>query len=91
MPYLYLELPLALVTALQAGAVVSLLSMGGAPLLGSRFALHGVLAAAVASLIDIGVVQMAGESVRWLYWASHGLRLLGATAGGLVVERGART
>ena len=59
--------------------------------LGSRFALHGVLAAAVASLIDIGVVQMAGESVPWLYWASHGLRLLGATAGGLVVERGART
>ena len=56
----------------------------------SRFVLHGALAALVASLIYIALTASMGASVPWLFWASHGLRLLAGIAGGMFAERRAR-
>ena len=56
----------------------------------SQFALHGVLAAVVASIIYTALTTAAGVPVPLLYHLSHGLRLLGGAAGGALAGRVAR-
>ena len=46
------------------------------------FVLHGVLVAAVASVIYIALTTASGASVPLLFHLSHGVRLLGGAAGG---------
>ena len=46
------------------------------------FVLHGVLVAAVASLIYITLTTATGASVPLLFHLSHGVRLIGGAAGG---------
>lgn len=53
----------------------------------SRFVLHGVLVAAVASLIYVTLTTIAGAAVPLLFHLSHGVRLLGGAAGGAFAAR----
>ena len=56
-----------------------------------QFVLHGVLAAAVASLIYIVMTTAAGASVPLLFHASNAVRLLAGAAGGAYAGRQARS
>jgi hypothetical protein len=52
---------------------------------GSRFVLHGFLVGAVAALLYIGLT--IGQPLPLVYTISHGLKVLGGTAGGFAAER----
>jgi hypothetical protein len=54
----------------------------------SRFVLHGGLVGLVAALIYIGLSW--GQPQPLLYHISHGFKLLGGLAGGVVASRGKR-
>jgi hypothetical protein len=53
----------------------------------SHFVLHGVLAAAVASLIYVVLTTAAGVPVPLLFHLSHGVRLVGGAVGGAYAAR----
>ena len=54
----------------------------------SRFVLHGALVGLVAALIYVGLAW--GQPQPLLYHISHGFKLLGGLAGGVVASRGKR-
>lgn len=51
----------------------------------SKFVAHGVLIGVAGTLIYIGLTR--GQPEPWQYWLAHGLKVVGGTAGGVVLAR----